>query len=379
MPAKALSLGFSGATMMLPLTVQAVILCEPLLSSITPDAVTACAKEVNRKMATPLHCTAILQWIYLLEVNWQDAPDTSRGNLQPTVRGAAAPPSLFQVPPFSPCLLLLFFHPGLRLPSTGISQHASGKKHCFLIVLCSLLIGSLPPFSVCVSGGGVAMLLIVAGVFLTSCSDILCSDILASCSELLGPSLLGLGFPNLWYQHRFSKVGGKPSSISLGQACIKKSEFLEVMLCLALPTVAWTSPVTKTLSTVVWNSQGLELNTWLWRQSGELRSVWAACNPALENRKLKMTLGCKYYGCIKIFLWIRQRLGFIPIWRAREGPTVCAEGLLFSWHHVSSGSSPLCFVSMVLTVNVFPQSNNMKKEPREIISFPSLEICRCLF
>lgn len=133
--------------------------------------------------------TTILQWIYLLEANWQDAPDTSGERSAAHNEGSSSTslsPSLFQVPPFSRCLRLLFFHPGLRLPNTGISPHESCKRHCFWL-FCVLSHLAPSPLFLCVCvGEGVAMLLIVAGVFLASCSDIL-----ASCSELLDASLLG--------------------------------------------------------------------------------------------------------------------------------------------------------------------------------------------
>lgn len=138
--------------MMLPLTVQAVILCEPLISSPTPDAVTACPKEVNRKMATPF--TTILQWICLLEANWQDAPDTSGEKSAAHNEGNSST----SLPLSGPSFFSVSF--ASLLPSWApLAQHRDAsawklQKTLFLIVLCSLSFGSLAPFSVCVCWGG---------------------------------------------------------------------------------------------------------------------------------------------------------------------------------------------------------------------------------
>lgn len=175
--------------MMLPLTVQAVLLCEPLLSSPTPDAVTACAKEVNRKMATPpsqLFYSEFVCWKptdKMLQILLEEICSPQWGeqqHLTPSFRSLL----FLRVFRFSSSIL------GSACPTQGCLSMKVAKDTVFNCFVFSLIWLPPPSFCVCVYvGEGVAMLLIVAGVFLASCSDIL-----ASCSELLGPSLLGWVF-----------------------------------------------------------------------------------------------------------------------------------------------------------------------------------------
>lgn len=121
------------------------------------------------------------------------------------------------------------------------------------------------------------------------------------------------------------------------------------MLCPTLPTVAWTSPVTKTLSTVVWNSQSLESNTWRWKQRGELRSVWAACDPALENRtlarpKAEDDIRMQMLRLCQNLLWIGQSLGFMSIWKAREKGLKSVLKDDYPLDSMSHRSRPLCIL-----------------------------------
>lgn len=84
-------------------------------------------------------------------------------------------------------------------------------------------------------GGGwsliaVAVLLIVAGVFLTSCSEIFCSDILARCS-VSGFFPSGLGFPNLWFQPRCNKVRGQSAQLYYSKEGLhEETSILQVVL-----------------------------------------------------------------------------------------------------------------------------------------------------
>lgn len=141
--------------MMLPLTVQAVILCEPLISSPTPDAVTACPKEVNRKMATPLHnystvnLSAGSQLTRCSRYFWRKICSPQWGEQQ------HLPPSL--PPSFRSLLFLGVFRfsssiLGSACPTQGYLSMKVAKDTVFDCFVFSLIWLPPPFFFVCVLG-----------------------------------------------------------------------------------------------------------------------------------------------------------------------------------------------------------------------------------
>lgn len=188
----------------------------------------------------------------------------------------------------------------------------------------------------------------MAGVFLTSCSDILCSDTLASCLESLGSSLLD------WVSLicDFSPGVAKTRSPQLyySRAGLpKETSIVQVMLRLTLPTMSWTLPATKTLNIAGWDRQDLEPQ--LSEGGGEKRvsrSVWATWDPVWENRNKakhkaeEEDTGMQMLGLYQFLPLDKAELGFTPIWRGLND-VLAVWSITILLVPLSSGVPPFVF------------------------------------